>query len=927
MTGLPSGTVTFLFTDLEGSTRLWEEYPDVMRAALARHDELLRAAIDAHDGQVVKTTGDGVHAVFASVRDAMGAAVAAQCALAAEPWEKTGPLRVRMGVHTGEGEQRDGDYYGPALNRAARIMSAGHGGQVLCSRPTADLAGDALPEGCSLVDLGEQRLRDLSRPEVVFQVVHPELTRDFPPLRSLDAFPGNLPLQLTSFVGRDDDIAGVATALTEARLVTLTGVGGVGKTRLALQVAAEVLPRYPDGVWLCELAATNDAELLAQVIVAALAVQPRAGRSLAESVCDYLSGKQALIVLDNCEHLLDEAAALAEAMLRAAPAVRVLATSREPLGVAGERLLGVPSLNVASESNLEAIAACEAVQLFMDRAEATRSGLQLDATNADAIVEICRRLDAIPLAIELAAARVTSMSPAEIAGLLDERFRLLTGGRRRGIERHQTLRATVEWSSSLLGERERVVFDRLGVFAGSFDADAATAVAGDDQLAAWDVRDTLDDLAAKSMIQLDDGPDGTTRFRLLETLRQYALERLDDTGNAEVRHRRHAVHYASFAEAAGVGLEGRDEVAWFPRFDAELDNLRAAVAWALDAQAQADAELGLRIVAALVGQSFYRPSAGVGEWAEAALARAETSTPGRRCAVLAAAAWKAVLEGDLDLARTRASEALRDGLPPDTPSPGWVHSALACADSFAGDHAAARQTLAAGRRALDVIGAPDYAHLELDLNGLMGRSAAGQLEEARAPAEEALRRARTLNNPSQLIVALRWFAGTRRPDESSETIQALEECLAHSRAVVTPDAPDVLQPLGLLAHLRARLRERAPAIEALREGVVRARDTGQSVMLAFVLSCGVSVAANLDAPELAAMLGGAVTDGPLAGLTFLVDPLVLADRQGLLDHARAQLGPDRYDAAYAAGAAMSDRELIASTLAELDRLFAEAGDG
>ncbi len=648
-----------------------------MQEALARHDAILRTAIEVHDGHVVKMTGDGAHAAFVTADAAAGAAVDAQLALAAEAWGETGELRVRMGLHTGPAEQRDGDYFGTAVNRAARIMSAAHGGQIVVSLACEELLRDAMPDEYTLVDLGEHRLRDLSRAERAFQLEGPGLATTFPHLQSLDAFPGNLPVQLTSFVGRDDDVAGLAKALAESRLVTLTGVGGVGKTRLALQVAAEVLPRFADGVWLCELAATNDADLLAQVVVAALAVQSRPGRSLAESVCDYLSGKQALIVLDNCEHLLDEAAALAEAMLRAALGVRVLATSREPLGVAGERLLGVPSLDVASasESNLEAIAACEAVQLFMDRAAATRSGLELDGTNAEQIVEICRRLDAIPLAIELAAARVTSMSPGEIAGLLDERFRLLTGGRRRGVERHQTLRATVEWSYSLLDERERIVFDRVGVFAGSFDADAATAVAGDDELEAWDVRDGLDDLAAKSMIQLDDGPDATTRFRLLETLRQYALERLDDTGQTEEHRRRHAEHYAGFAEAAGPGLEGPDEAAWFLRFDAELDDLRAAVAWALDAPTQADAELGLRIVAPLVGQSFYRPSAGLGEWAEAALARAETSTPGRRCAVLAAAAWKAVLEGDLDLARTRASEALRDGLPPDTPSPAWAHSA------------------------------------------------------------------------------------------------------------------------------------------------------------------------------------------------------------------------------------------------------------
>ncbi len=449
-------------------------------------------------------------------------------------------------------------------------------------------------------------------------------------------------------------------------------------------------------------------------------------------MCDYLAGKRALIVLDNCEHLLDAAAELAEAILRAAPRVQVLATSREPLGVAGERLLGVPSLRVApvSESSLEAIAACEAVQLFMDRAEATRSGLELDASNAERVAEICRRLDAIPLAIELAAARVTSMSPGEIAGLLDERFRLLTGGRRRGVERQQTLRATVEWSYSLLGERERVIFDRLGVFAGSFDADAATAVAGGDELAAWDVRDALDDLTAKSMVVLDDGPDGSTRFRLLETLRQYALERLDDTSNVEDHRRRHAEHYARFAEAAGPGLEGPDEAGWFPRFDVELANLRAAVAWALEAEARDDAELGLRIIAPLTRQLFCRPSAGVGEWAEAALGRAETSTPGRRAAVLAAAAWMATFEADFDLARTRAAEALRDGLPPDTPSPGFVHAALASSEAVAGRDQGALVAIAAGHQALDAIGADDFAYVVLDVSGVVVHVVAASYDEA-----------------------------------------------------------------------------------------------------------------------------------------------------------------------------------------------------
>ncbi len=910
----PSGTVTFLFTDIESSTRRWEDNPGAMDDVVARHNVLLRAVIDEHNGVVFATGGDGFAAVFHRVGDALAAAAQAQRELRDEQLSP-----VRMGIHTGEAVERDGDYFGPTVNRAARLTAIGHGGQVLVSHATHVLVIDALPEGVELVDLGEHRLRDLMRPERVFEARAPGAAESFPRLRSLDAFPGNLPVQLTSFVGRDSHVAAVIKALEESRLVTLTGVGGVGKTRLAVHVSAEMLPRFRDGVWLCELGATNDADLLAQVIVAALGVQPRAARSLTESACDYLSGKQALIVLDNCEHLLDAAAEVTEAILRTAPAVRVLATSREPLGVEGEQLLGVPSLDVASEPSLDAIAGCEAVRLFMDRAGATRSGLQLDATNAGHIVEICRRLDAIPLAIELAAARVTSMSPAEIAGLLDERFRLLTGGRRRGIERHQTLRATVEWSYSLLDERGRTTFDRLGVFAGSFDTDAATAVAGADALAVWDVRDALDDLAAKSMIQPDDGPDGSTRFRLLETLRQYALERLDDTGEAEDYRRRHAAHYAMFAETAGPGLEGPDEAAWFLRFDAELDNLRAAVAWALDADTQVDAELGLRTIAALTRQAFCRPAAGVGEWAEAALERAENSTPGRRSAVLAGAAWKACFESDFDLGLVRGTDALRDGLSPDTPSPGTVYAALAIIYATAGEDDAALQVVAAGRQALDAIGADDSANLFLELTGVVVHVVAGRFDEARGAAEQLLEKSRANANPSLLIAALRWFAGTRRPDEDDAAIRALEECLAHSRAVATPDHPDALQALGLLACLRARRGEGAPAIEALHEAVVRAYDNGQvGILISQLLGYGVSVAADLGTWEFAATLGCALTDGPVAALIYGTP--AIAYRDAALDRARAHLDHVRYDAARARGAVMSYEQIVEYTLAELDRL-------
>jgi predicted ATPase/class 3 adenylate cyclase len=902
--------VTFLFTDIEGSTRGWEADVDGMRSDLARHDELVRGAVERHAGMVFSTGGDGFAIAFGRAGDALACAIEVQRAIG-----KAGLPAVRMGLHTGEAEERGGDYFGRAVNRAARLMAIGHGGQVLVSQVTGGLVTDDLPDGVSLLDLGEHRLRDLSRPERVFQLVVQGVRQSFPPLRSLDALPGNLPVQLTSFVGREDDVAGATKVLAESRLVTLTGVGGVGKTRLAIQIAAEVLPQFADGVWLCALAATNDPDLLGQVLVAALGVLPRPGRSLAESVCDYLSGKHALLILDNCEHLLDAAAQTAEAILLAATEVRVLATSREPLGVAGERVLGVRSLRVASEPGLDAIAACEAVELFMERALATRPGLELNSTNAKQIVEICRRLDAIPLAIELAAARLTSMSPGEIAGLLDERFRLLTGGRRRGVERHHTLRATVEWSHSLLRDRERMIFDRLGVFAGSFDVDAAAAVAGDDEHAAWDVRDGLDDLVAKSMIVLDASADAGTRFRLLETLRQYALERLDDTGQSEHYRRRHAEYYATFAEAAGRGLEGPDEAAWVGRFDAERDNLRAAVAWAHDAESAEDSELGLRVIAALGAQTFYRPSTGVGEWAEAALDRVESSTPGRRTAVVAAAAWKPALAGDIELARPRAVSALRNGLPHDTPSPWLAPAVLVIAEGWSGEPEASYQTHAAGQQALEHIGANDYARVRLATADVVARLGA-QDPEARALADDALRRARPLANPSLLIITLRWFASTRRPDESDEAIGALEECLAHSRAVATADHPDALQAQAKLAQLRARRGEHRLALEGLRQAVVGAHDTGLAAITAVLLNLAVSVAAELDAWDFAATLGGVAP-------SLMFSAIERTDRLAVLDRARSQLGHHRYDAAVTTGTAMQYEELVNYTLGELDRLLAE----
>jgi len=518
-----AGTVTFLFTDLEGSTRLWEDFHDAMQDALARHDALLRDAILARNGRIVKMRGDGVHAVFGSAHDALGAAAGAQRAIAEEPWDATGPLRVRMGVHTGDAELREGDYYGTAVNRAARLMDLAAGGQILVSLATTELARDTLDHGLEFVDLGEHRLRNLARAERVFQLAGPGLPDVEPPIW-LDAVPGNLPLQVTSFIGRDDAVAEIADAVRTGRLVTITGTGGVGKTRIALQIAVLIVDEYRDGAWLCELGVANDDAEAVQVMATALGVTPRPGMSLEASIVEFLRSKQLLLVLDNCEHLLELSARLAERIIRGCPDVRVLATSREGLAVPGEQIHPLRSLAMSAPDAPDDAAPSDAMLLFVDRASAARPGFAVDSGNSRAIAEICRRLDGIPLAIELAAARVVSMNPDEIVTLLDERFRLLTGGRRGAVERHQTLRAAVEWSYSLLTGTEQRVFARLSVFSGSFSGADATAVVTGDGVDSWDAIETIGSLVAKSMVNTDEAPDGSMRYRLLETLRQFALD-------------------------------------------------------------------------------------------------------------------------------------------------------------------------------------------------------------------------------------------------------------------------------------------------------------------------------------------------------------------------------------------------------------------
>ncbi len=914
MGGLPSGTVTFLFTDLEGSTRLWEEHPEAMQAALARHDEILRDAVVGCQGHVVKTTGDGIHAVFATAHDALDAAVAAQVGLAGESFGATGPLRVRMGVHTCEAEYRDGDYFGSEVNRAARLMSVAHGEQIVVSAVTGALVRDGPFE---LVDLGEHRLRDLTVAERVFQVRAPGLVGDFAPLRSLDAFPGNLPLQVTSFVGRDQELAALGEGLEASRLVTVVGVGGVGKTRLALQVAAEVISRFPDGAWVCELAAADDPESMLQVVAAALGVRPRPGSSLEDSVVEWLRPRRVLVVLDNCEHLLRSTARLADRVLRECPHAHVVATSRESLGVAGEQTWPLGSLAVPEASDRDVIVS-DSVRLFVDRAHAARPGFTLSASNAVAVAEICRRLDGIPLALELAAARVSALSPADISCLLDERFRLLTGGRRSGVERHQTLRATVDWSYSLLDERERVVFDRLSVCAGSFDARTAQAVVAGDGIEAWDVLDALTDLVAKSMVVAEEGDDGAMRYQLLETLRQYGRERLDTGGDADSWRRRHAEHFATVAEEAGEGLRGPDEFLWKRGVLADLDNLRAAVVWSLERDDHADAQYALRIITALA-PFLNLVSAEVGEWAERAITRVSLTTPERRAGVLAATAhFRAFIQGDAEAARTLAIELLAI----EDASPSIVrvgYGTLVHCESQIGRLDEAVRLAMDETRFLDAIG--------VDRHGLVGAHCsyavvahwAGDRVIARAEADTALRIARQLANPSQLALALWITALTREADDPDAALAALDENVE----LVRGGANDVNfgAALARIARLHDGNGDLAGAFDALHEAVTHFQRVGPRTELTTLVAQLARTLAGHGAAEPAAVLAGIVAAGPLAAMAASGTPERMERATAA---ARAQLGNTAYDDAFARGATMTFDDAIAYVRIEVDRNTADA---
>jgi predicted ATPase/class 3 adenylate cyclase len=645
---LPSGTITFLFTDIESSTKLWEQYPDQMGKSLPVQETILREEIARHGGHVFKTVGDGVYAVFGDTLSAVSAAGDAQQRLVETSWETPGGLRVRMALHTGTAQLQGGDYFGPALNRIARILSAGHGGQVLVSEATRTLVERDLPKGSSLRDQGLHRLKDLAQPEHIFQLVTPGLPDDFPQLRSLDAFPNNLPRQLTSFVGREREMMDVKNLLSTSPLLTLTGSSGSGKTRLALQVGAELVETFRDGVWLVALEVVSDQLMVPRAIASAVGVHEDlsfVARPLSDVLVDSLKEKSLLLIVDNCEHVLSASAEIATLLLRSCPDVRILATSQERLGVGGERVYQVSSLSIPSPQQpptAERLAQYEAVRLFTERAALSQPRFTLTAGNAPAVAQVVQQLEGIPLAIELAAARVKVMSVDQIAARLNERFRLLTVGPRTDAPRHQTLRAALDWSYDLLSEAEQGLLRRLAVFAGSFDLEAVEAICGDQ--AGADILDLLSRLVEKSLVMFDE-QDATARYRLLETVRLYGQEMLTAAGEEPAVRARHRDWYLIMAERAEPALAGPEQKDWLDRLELEHDNFRAALRWSLSG----DDETGplLRLAGALWRFWEIRGHWIEGrKWLETTLAKTAGVEGPSRIKVLSGAANLAFDQGD-----------------------------------------------------------------------------------------------------------------------------------------------------------------------------------------------------------------------------------------------------------------------------------------
>jgi predicted ATPase len=850
---LPVGTVTFLLTDIEGSTRLWESDPEAMEVALQWHDHLLAEVIEAHGGTVITSRGEGdsFFAVFHSGVSAVEAAGDCQLQLGREQWPAGVTLRVRMGLHTGEARLRGGDHLdNTPINRCARVRAAGYGGQVLLTKATRDLAAGRLGGGFGLKNLGQFQLRDLSALEVIYQLTHPELPVDFPPIHTVAERTGNLPSQVSSFIGRGRELDQTAAALGEARVVTLTGTGGVGKTRLALQAAGQVSPRFSDGAWLCELAPARDPAAVDDAVAAVFSVTAPAGQNTRDALVEFLRGKQLLLVLDNCEHLLEAAAALADALQRSCQRLEILATSREGLGIEGERLVPVPPLAVpGADADLPAITQAEAVRLFAERAAAVKPEFVVTAENSASVASAVRRLDGIALAIELAAARIAAMTPAELARRLERTFAVLGGGRRREVAHHQTLRATIDWSYQLLGEPEQRLLARLAVFAGGCTLEAAETVCGGNGIEPDTVFELLASLVARSLVVAEEhGPE--TRYRLLETIRQYGEERLAEAGETGRWQARHADYYVGVLQQIRHH-DRRSEVFWALRLSAEQDNLLAAWSWAIDTR---NIDTAFSILAGFAPNevSYRYPLLLDGEAAlELPGAAAHPGYP----LALAVSARFASYRGDVivteELCR-RAAEANERRDPHD-----WRVEEVIC-DARGNIGVAAGGDLADGVRLAERTAAiartgGDLADASLLLSMAAGTyRLVGDAPRAVPLAREALTLARQIGDPALIATALLAVGEAVVETDPDRSRLCLRESLELSTALGYQGALDLVWA----ADLAFLVNDRTLALELGRRAIRVLQRGGDHLMMAFVLHLIADVLTATQ-PEAAAMIQGA----------------------------------------------------------------------